>query len=169
MRGWFDRRWLAGGLAVVLCTVAMLGVAAPAEALIAVPSFVMTPTSGPLGTTFSGDIEYYSGVPGQPNHGCSTVVSYTVTDPNGDIVAQGDIPPNLPGPPVQSFSFQVTVAAPSPVGVYTVSGVCDGFDAQGQFQVVAVTPPPAVLTLSPADQAHTIDDSATVTAHLADG
>lgn len=149
-------------------TGATFGVVAPAQALIALPSFVMTPSSGSLGTTFSGDIEFYSGVPGQPNHGCDSVVSYTVSDPNGNVFAQGDIPANIPGPPVQAFSFQVTVAAPSPVGTYPVTGVCDGLNASGQFEVANLTPPP-VLSLTPVSQSPAVGESATLTARLVDG
>jgi hypothetical protein len=141
----------------------------PADALIAVPSFVITPGSGVLGTTFTGDVEFYSGVPGQPNHGCTNIVSYTVADPNGNLIAQGSIPANDPGPPQHAYSFQVTPSAPNPTGTYTVDGTCDGFNAHGQFDVIAPTSPTPVLTLTPAAQTHAIDESATVTATLVDG
>jgi hypothetical protein len=58
-----------------------------------------------------------------------------VSDPNGNVFAQGDIPANIPGNPVQSFSFQVTVShVPAqiyqiPANVKTVTLTIGGNDA----------------------------------------
>jgi hypothetical protein len=169
IRGRLGRGWLVLALITILCAGATLVQVAPAQGLVALPSFVMSPSSGPLGTTFNGDIEFYSGVQGQPNHGCDSLVSYTVSDPNGNVFAQGDIPANIPGDPGQAFSFQVTVSAPGPVGTYTVAGVCDGFNATGQFDVTAAATPPPVLSLTPVSQSHSVGESAALTARLLDG
>jgi hypothetical protein len=126
--------------------------AAPSQGLIALPSFVVTPQSAQRGATFVGDVEWYSGVANQPNHGCSRIVSYSIADPAGNIVAQGDIPANSPVSLTTSyFSFRTTTVTTP--GVYQVWGSCEGFQANGQFEVLALAPPPpdpfASLFLTP--------------------
>ncbi len=143
--------------------------AQPSQGVIALPSFVVVPPSAPLGSTFTGDVQYYSGVPNQPNRGCSNDVDYIVSDPDGLLVAQGTIPRNIYQPVLQTFTFRFVVGSPNPIGIYRIEGVCDGFRASGQFEVTTAAPPPpppqpAVITLTPPEGTAPAGSTQTLTA-----
>jgi hypothetical protein len=166
------RRRLLVAAAPLTLIGALLG-SAPAQALILRPSIVVTPSAGPLGTTFSFDLEWIYGgsVLGK---GCANDFTYGVTDPNGTVIAQGVIPANTTDAlgNVVTSSAAVAVNPPSPIGTYMIAGSgCDQFGGnQGSFEVTAPpAPPPDVLSLAPLSQSISLDNGASVVATLVDG
>jgi hypothetical protein len=144
---------------VLVTGASLLGTAGTAHANTAFddhfnPIFELTPDSGPIGTTFTGYIEWLNTavVLGEdtPFYGCDEDVNYSVADPNGQEIASGTIPAGMYGHDLGTgyFSFQVTVASPAPLGYYSVSGRCDGEDVYGLFDVTEPAVPVPVPSLS---------------------
>ena len=151
----------------IAVTVTVAGVA-PAHALVAFPSWVITPGSGPLGTTFTAQVQWPTDTPPGPV-GCGADVAYRVLDPNGNDMADGTM--SADGSPIQ-----FTLIAPDPLGAYLIvlpdTQYCEGTLLRGgEFEVTGPTPPPpptTTVTLLPSPQTADTGTAATVTATVDD-